>query len=125
MKLINALIIEDQVQLAHIFSIALQNIDNVNTTIIRDGYTAVKYLEQQTPDIIILDIHLPRISGETILNQIRRNERFTHTKIVAVTADASSAMRIESEGLATVVLKKPISMKHLVDIVTDLSGASD
>ncbi len=123
MELINALIIEDQAQLAHIFYIALQNIDNVTPTIIRDGYHAVKYLERQTPDIIILDLHLPRISGETILNQIRRDDRFANTKIVAVTADIPLAIRIESDGLANAVLKKPISMKQLVDIITDLSGA--
>lgn len=100
-----ALIIEDDAQLSDIFSIALQ--DQFTTEIIYDGAKALARLKQIVPDLVILDLNLPSISGRTILSQIRQDERLENTRVILATADDRQAELLDNK--ADIVLLKPIS----------------
>lgn len=58
-----ALIVEDDSLLADIFSRTLSDID-YDTLIMPDGLLAMKWLNDNVPDLLILDMHLPYISGQ-------------------------------------------------------------
>ena len=66
-----ALIIEDDEDLSLIFSEAL-TAAQFETEVIQDGGSAVARLAETTPDVVVLDLHLPNISGKT---QRRENEK--------------------------------------------------
>jgi len=112
-----ALIIEDDSKLANIFAHALQAA-HFETEVFQDGRTALDRLAQVEPAMIILDLHLPYISGKEILRQIRGDERFAQTHIVLATADALMADELEDE--ADLVLLKPISFVQLRDLAQRL-----
>jgi CheY-like chemotaxis protein len=59
----------------------------------------------------VLDIHLPRVSGQVLLQQIRSDERLADTRVIVVTADEALA-ESKIEG-ADLVLIKPISFSYL------------
>jgi len=61
-----------------------------------DGETALETLKTQRPDLILLDIGLPGISGDEVYRQIRANPDLGSIKIVAFTA---SVMRHEKEKM--------------------------
>jgi two-component system sensor histidine kinase EvgS len=117
MSLPLALIIEDDTKLAHIFAEALRAA-KFETEIIKDGHTALDRIAVTTPAVVVLDLHLPEVSGETILHQIRADERLTGTNIIIATADPHLAEILRSQ--ADLVLIKPISFGQLRDLAKRL-----
>ncbi len=105
-----ALIIEDNQDLANIFALALQGA-RFETEIILDGQTALERLAEITPDLVILDLHLPHVPGKKILSHIRADERLSKIQVVTVTADAQLAQELDTQTDMT--LLKPISPSQL------------
>jgi DNA-binding response OmpR family regulator len=105
-----ALIIEDEPDLATIFAEALKTA-GFETKIIADGQVALTELETTVPNVVVLDLHLPNVSGQDILKQIRADDRFEKTHVLIATADASIAEMLEDQ--ADLVLLKPISFMQL------------
>ena len=112
-KLPFALIIEDDEDLVDIFASALENAE-YETETVQDGNKALQRLSETEPAIVVLDLHLPHVSGEKILRYIRGEERLAQTRIMLATADPLLAERLRSE--VDLVLIKPISFSQLRDL---------
>jgi two-component system response regulator MprA len=112
-----ALIIEDDQDLNAIFTQALEK-SNYRVESIRDGLSAQKRLLQIEPCTVILDMHIPYLSGADILKQIRSDQRLTRTTVVIATADARMA-ELYSD-IADFVLIKPITFSQLRDLTARL-----
>jgi two-component system cell cycle response regulator DivK len=112
-----ALIIEDDEFLAEIFSITLQEAE-FEIEIIRDGQAALTRLAALTPALVVLDLHLPYVSGVDILHQIRADERLAETRVMLATADAIMADNLRED--ADLVLLKPISTNQLRELAKRL-----
>jgi CheY-like chemotaxis protein len=112
-----AMIVEDDEDLAAIFSEALQNA-NYRVELIRDGLTAQRRLIQVEPRLVVLDMHLPYVSGGEILEQIRADVRLKHTTVVVATADARMGEAFTDS--ADFVLIKPITFRQLRDLTARL-----
>lgn len=105
-----ALIIEDDKKLSFLYSKALQEAE-FEIEIIEDGHTAINRLSGTPPDVVILDLHLPNVSGDKILFQMRTDKRFDNTRIIIATADAFIAEGLREDS--DLVLIKPISINQL------------
>ena len=79
-----------------------------------DGMEAVRKAQQLLPDLIILDLHMPVLDGLGAFQQLRADERFAATPIVALTASAmhGDRERALSAGFTSYVAK-PISLAGL------------
>jgi len=108
-----ALIIEDDSDLSEIFSVTLRS-GGFETEIIRDGQLALDRLAGTPPALILLDLHLPRVTGATILQNIRANERFAKTAVIVASADARLAEEMHVQ--ADLVLLKPVSIDQLREL---------
>ena len=106
----SALIIEDDPDLVHIFAEALEQ-SGFQTTTVSDGSLAVELLSNTVPDIVLLDLHLPGVSGSKILRAIRADGRLCETRVIIATADDRTAEDLRNE--ADLILLKPISFKQL------------
>jgi CheY-like chemotaxis protein len=107
-----ALIIEDDPVLSKIFSITLRNHFEIET--ITDGGWAIPRLNQIVPDLIVLDLHLPNVSGLKILQYIRTAPSLKNTRVIVTTADALQADLLQDE--ADIVLLKPVNPMQLRDL---------
>jgi len=105
-----AFVIEDEPDLATIFSEALRSV-GFETKVITFGDVALEELQTSIPAVVVLDLHLPHISGTEVLKQIRADERLSETQVIVATADAALAESIEVN--ADLVLLKPISFLQL------------
>jgi DNA-binding response OmpR family regulator len=112
-----ALIIEDDRNLADIFTYALQAA-GFETVTIQDGKTARTRLADTVPAMVVLDLHLPYISGETLLRQIRADERLAKTQVILTTADGLLASYLREN--VELVLLKPISVSQLSQLAARL-----
>jgi two-component system OmpR family response regulator len=112
-----ALIIEDDPQLGNIFTLALQTAGYA-TEHIADGDIAQTRLAEVVPVLIVLDLHLPQVSGRDLLQQIRADERLANTQVMLATADARMADYLRQKS--DLVLLKPISPTQLRDLAVRL-----
>lgn len=83
--------------------------------IARDGQEALQALEQQVPDLILLDVMLPRISGFDVCQRIRANPAWRNIRIVMLSAKGREAEI--SKGLALgadAYVTKPFAIKDLL-----------
>jgi CheY-like chemotaxis protein len=111
-----ALIVEDDKKLADIFFLALQT--EFQVKVVEDGEAALAQLSISIPALLILDLHLPRISGQFILAHIRSDKRLADTRVILATADAQLAEQLQEK--ADLVLLKPISVSQLRDLAMRL-----
>jgi two-component system cell cycle response regulator DivK len=112
-----ALIIEDDQKQAAIFTQALIMAE-YETETIHDGKEALERLAAVVPALVVLDMHLPHVSGDNILHQIRADERLAKTRVMLATADPLMAERSRDES--DLILLKPISFNQLRDLAKRL-----
>jgi two-component system, cell cycle response regulator DivK len=113
-----ALIIEDDQDLANIFAEALRGI-GFEVEHMADGKVAQERLKNgKAPFIILLDMHLPYVSGADLLTIIKGDERFANTKTIITTADARMGDMYSND--VDFVLIKPISFVQLRDLIARL-----
>jgi DNA-binding response OmpR family regulator len=112
-----ALVIEDDRDLATLFAIALR-MAGVETEIVHAGDTALARLAVLVPDLVVLDLHIPRTAGIDVLRQIRADARLSGTRVVVVTGDPLAAEDIQNQ--ADQVLIKPFNFDALQDLATGL-----
>lgn len=108
-----ALIIEDSETLATIFAYALEEVDYV-TEVIYSGLKAQERLKAVVPNLIILDLHLPGVSGDSLLAQVRADERLAATRVIVATADPYMGDKLRES--ADMVLLKPVSVNQLKEL---------
>ena len=108
----HVLIIEDEEHIAKGIKINLEA-EGYKTTIISNGYEAVDYLQSNQPDIVLLDVMLPGISGFEICERVR--EQGIHVPILFVTARDKEDDQIKGLELGgDDYITKPFSFKELL-----------
>ena len=113
-----ALIIEDDEDLANIFAEALRQID-FDVENVTDGSVARERLrETQVPFLVLLDMHLPHVSGKDLLSDMKKDKRFHKTWIMITTADARLAEDYRDQ--VDFAMIKPILFGQLRDIAARL-----
>jgi len=114
------LIVEDTADLAEFVKLALEEI-GMETFHASDAAKAMTFLDDNKPDLIILDIGLPGISGWELLDVINDRRREDNIKVVVTTAFQDPANRLigklqDVDGY----LNKPFRFKELKDMVNGL-----
>ena len=115
MSLPLALILEDDPKLAELYETVLQHCQ-YETKIIESGQEAQEDLKSNTPDLILLDIHLPYVSGMEILEQIKADKRLKNIPVVVMTADLYTGK--ELDGQVEYIILKSHGISKLRDIAT-------
>lgn len=110
-----AMVIEDNEDLNTIFSSALEKAGYFVHSVY-DGTEAKELLSHIVPAIVTLDLHMPGMSGEMVLEFIRSQPRLDSVRVIVATADprAADAMHIQPE----LVLLKPISFSQLTQLAS-------
>ncbi len=119
---IKVLIVEDEPRNLKLAAMALRphGYDIVSAT---DGEQAVEVAIRENPDIVLMDMQLPKISGLEATRRLRKYPAFKDTPIVALTAYAMKGDEEKYiEGGCTAYMAKPISVKELPVLVAELTG---
>ncbi|MGB3903556.1 MAG: response regulator [Anaerolineae bacterium] len=96
----------------------------------RDGVECIDKVREDTPDLIILDLLMPRKDGFAVVQELRRNPKYAKLPILILTSvrEDASRRRYELEtGLAMDVqdyVEKPISPMELIERVKSLLESS-
>ena len=109
-----ALIIEEDRKSAAEFRHVL-DLAGFRTEIVVHGQAAVERLSKSQPGIVLLDLDLPGVSGNQILELIRKDERLRHGKVIAVTSHTQVAESLSVEP--DLLLFKPIGIEQFSDFI--------
>lgn len=107
------LVVEDEKDLAELLSINLRKF-GYDVTIATSGRAALDALAHQVPDLVLLDVMLPELSGTEVASRIRSNPAMSDTPIIMVTAKGTEVDQLV--GLtagADDYIVKPFSMRIL------------
>ncbi|RJP61378.1 MAG: response regulator [Candidatus Auribacter fodinae] len=131
----NILLVEDNSDHAELVNIVLQSI-NLDHELFRvsNGEKALDFLFQRgdytdknlcpRPDVVLLDLRLPKIDGLEVLKYIRESEQLKDIPVVVVTSSAADRDRkqAESHNVHSYVLKP--YFEHLSKILTEIGFVS-
>lgn len=105
------LIVDDEPGLSRAISLQLEN-NGFETLIAYDGLSGIQKIEDENPDLIVLDIMLPKMDGFTVCEKIRE---FSNIPIIMVTARATEEDIIKGfEVGADDYVTKPYRIKELI-----------
>jgi len=83
----------------------------------KDGQEALLIYKKEKPDIMIVDIHIPKINGLELIKTIRQND--LNVKVIILTAHLNTEFLMEAASLKLVkYLKKPVNRKELKEALT-------
>ena len=82
-----------------------------------NGYDALEQVQQSLPDLIIVDIMMPGLSGYDVIHKLRQNSDLPYIPILVMTACSFFEVKQESKGEADGVIYKPIDIDELLNQV--------
>ncbi|MGV3244540.1 response regulator transcription factor [Staphylococcus sp. 11261D007BR] len=106
-----ALIIEDDIEIAHILSLMLAR-ENIRSVIAYSGEEGISVFEEVQFDIILLDLMLPQLSGQEVLDYIRQK---SNDKVIVISAknDVKEKVALLSAG-ADDYITKPFDQEEVL-----------
>lgn len=112
------LYIEDNPVNAKLIERIVGRLSGITLTIQGDGTSGLASARHQRPHLILLDLHLPDVTGEAVLGELRRDPALASTCIVFLTADAApaTAARLAALG-ADGILTKPVQVQDVIDLI--------
>jgi len=117
-----AFVIEDDPDSAMIIARALKDA-GFQPEIIPDGLYAIARLNLAIPALVALDMHMPQISGDRILQHIRAMPRLAETRVMIISSDDRLAGQLRHE--VDLVLLKPTSFIQLRELAKRMRALLD
>jgi CheY-like chemotaxis protein len=117
------LIVDDDAGIRRLIATTLEDVSGYRMTEARDGEEAVERAREVHPEIVFLDIDMPRLNGIEACRRLRSEPGTADATIVMLTGDAEiDAERDARAAGADLFLTKPFSPLHLLRLV-DQMGA--
>lgn len=111
------LIIEDEADAADLFA-EMMRVSGFRVLKTSSSAPAISIMIEEKPDVVILDIMMPEVSGLDILRQMRRDPDLAHIPVVVVSAKSMPAdIKNGMEAGASTYLTKPVGFLELKDAV--------
>jgi DNA-binding response OmpR family regulator len=109
------LLVEDDVFLKKLLSKKFEKAD-FTTLVATDGKDAVKQLESATPNLVILDLMLPNMSGFEVLKTIRENNKLRTVPVIVFSnlSDEESMQKCTNLGIKEYLVKSNITPEELL-----------
>lgn len=111
------LIVEDDRSQA-LFAESVLTGAGIQARVVGEAGVVMAAMEEFSPDLVLMDLHLPEMSGTELTTMIRDHQAFAHTPIVFLTGDPDPERQFEVlESGADDFLNKPIRPRHLIAAV--------
>jgi len=96
--------------------------------VVKDGYEAILYLENKgryadaaTPDLILLDVNLPKLNGHEVLEKIKSKEQLKHLPVIMLSTSSSSEDIMASyKNQVNCYITKPVEAEDFLKVITSI-----
>jgi DNA-binding response OmpR family regulator len=115
------LLVDDDAEIVESLRLALES-NGYTVLVARDGNQGLALSERENPDLVILDMMMPKRSGFLVLEKMRRT-RETPLRVIMITANEGSRHKAYAEMLGVDdYIRKPFPMDRLIESVQRLIG---
>lgn len=130
-KEIHILLVEDNEGDIVLTTEALEEGKIKNTfSVVRDGWEAIQYLENKEgyenakePDLVLLDINLPKMNGHKVLKHIKSNEDLKHIPVIMLTTSSDESDVIKSyENHSNCYITKPVDINRFLEVIASIEN---
>ncbi|PKQ37818.1 MAG: two-component system response regulator [Actinobacteria bacterium HGW-Actinobacteria-1] len=116
------LLVEDNPQNRYLVTFLLEK-NGYDVVVAEDGEEAISAVAEHVPDLILMDVQLPKLDGYEATRRIKSDQRFASIPLVALTAhsmkgDRGKAMAAGCDDYVT----KPVDADQLIGRIKDLLG---
>lgn len=124
---LNVLIVDDSAAMRSIILKTLKlsglEIDNVYQA--KNGVEALQILEENWVDLALVDINMPVMDGETLINQVRGNPDLAELAIIVISTESSEARIIQLRAKDVEFIHKPFAPETLRETVYQITGVEN
>jgi CheY-like chemotaxis protein len=130
-KMIDILLVEDNPGDARLAQEALKDSKVINTLFhVEDGEEAMKFLHKKgnyvdvpCPDLILLDLNLPKKDGREVLAEIKGHKKFKTIPVVVLTVSKAEEDILKTYDLhANCYISKPIDLDQFLEVVNSIQN---
>ncbi len=116
------LVVDDMPLMRHVLINMLRQLDYKEIVEATDGLQALKILQDQMFDLVITDLHMPKMDGITLLDNIRKDAELVNLPVLMVTCeDSSETVKKIINAKVSGFIVKPFNMNVLAAQLTRLS----
>ena len=114
------LVVDDEIYIVHILEFTL-TMEGYEVLTAADGEEALRRLEQDRPDLVVLDVMMPKVDGYEVLRRIRADEDFRQMPVILLSAkgrpmDRETGLEIGADDY----IVKPFSPRRLLEKIQNL-----
>ena len=122
-SLYTVLLIEDTLSNLNLVERLLSRWPGVTLIPAMQGRLGLELARQHHPDLVLLDLHLPDLSGERVLSELKADPATRDISVIVVSADATAGQveRLKAAG-AIEYLTKPLDVRQFLSVVSDVLG---
>jgi DNA-binding response OmpR family regulator len=106
------LVVDDDRDLRQLYRAALM-LAGFQVETAEDGISALRRIDEERPDLVVLDLHMPCIDGLAVLSELRANSATFSVPVVVVTGTEHEF----APGEASALLKKPCEPEELISVI--------
>jgi CheY-like chemotaxis protein len=119
------LLIEDNLSNVKLVEAILKARPGVEIIPAMQGTLGLELAARHQPDLILLDLHLPDVTGKEVLHRLRADPATRDIPVVILSADATPGQvkRMRAEGAADYITK-PLQVAHFLGVVDELLGTT-
>ena len=108
------LVVDDMPLMRHVLINMLRQLDYKNVVEATDGQQALKILRQQKFDLVITDLHMPKVDGVNLLDNIRHDQALVDLPVIMVTCeDNADTVKQVIKAKVSGFIIKPFNMNVL------------
>ena len=120
---VKVLLVEDNANERSLLAELLQ-LNGIDVEVARDGDEAIQAMETRIPDVVLLDMNMPKRDGPSTMQSIRNNPKLRNLKIYAVSGSDQEALgiRTDSNDGVNQWFQKPLQPQSLLQAIRCLPG---
>lgn len=117
--------VDDHEEILNIIKTKLER-NGYDVETIKDSTIAVEKIREVNPDLVLLDIMMPKITGYDICDSIKSDKKTKHIKVIFLTAKDMDFTRKKADEVgADGFIPKPFSPKELLAFINNLLGRDE
>ena len=118
------LVVDDEPDIARLAEIALAN-GGFDVATAHTGEEALDKIAQDPPDVVVLDVMMPRMDGFEVAGRLRKDPETAHIRILMLTARGAGEQSLPGSVQVDEYYAKPFEPARLVKLVRELAGPDE
>jgi len=114
------LLVEDNKSVSEIVKNIVSMATAYHTLHVANSVEALQVLGHMKPDLLLLDYHLPTMSGVQLYDIVHAQDAYTNIPTIIITADTSQEVRCEVQKRQLILIIKPFRLAEFVDTLNSV-----